>query len=697
MTTGSRRSEKQGNQNEPAAAKPKFGRAGTIAGAVLVGGILLTNPNPFKFINNNQSNVSAAYGDNMAKYQEPKAKPYGKSIISAEEQVKKWEKDVLNIYKEQSEFLNMENKMRNALKEHVKTESVAENFTAFLQGLTKDQRKLFLTITSALIEDPKALSAFVNATIMVDKRMKWGEKIPLDLDEKIKTDIQAGAGTADAYNSIMGEIGQDELSQHMFQMYLTAEKAKGRLEPATLFLDKYYVKKPLENDVLDKVATSAPSILKSAENFMQKTVLEMFDELMDPKLKMLNERERVLFLNILTRLDDVQRKYALGFITGVYAAAQDKGAIGNVYMSEMERLKDMWGFEFQEMLESVFERAEPGRNYTTLEKIMVTTLYHYSYMEAFQVNPPAEKSFFSQLLEHMVRSGTAATASSEKQSIEGQKYYAMGVGLSMYNTSQTDALVYSSALLFTPLLYGASASITAGLSFTAQAFVEWIVSKIDPAEVDLVTKFVFRSMGGKAKVSFVNDLYSLMEFGANIGYLGDKYRDIKKREDIDKALENIKKGITKGIVKWEKHPLMVTELHRLMNICVVATGQQPGKKWYKLYDLVLGETLIAIEDGVIKTEADMVDYTNVMDYISRTRRYNLGKVAEAIRKAVDKGHPLSEVLKNAVELAKDYKKIDKKALKNPKKAKPLFGLTTVPKKESYYAKTIPKKSGSEYA
>ncbi len=669
MTTYNHNSEREGKRDKgnsrKAASRVKFGRAGLIAGAVLSAGLLLTSCGSRPAI---QQNTPGSY------YESPSNKPYGKELEKDEKKIEKWEKSALTIYKEQSEFLNMEKNMEDMLSERIQLTSLTEGLPDLMKNLNKEQKKLFLTLASTMLDNPQKLSGFVKRTIIMQDMLKTGSdpSTALGIDkEKVLDDIQNNNQAAKAYNNVVNDIKGDALSEAMFFTFLYLEDAEKNAIPAVMYLSDNYVDKPISNDVLDAVASSLPTILKTIE-MEQKPAVEKFKEIMNPDTELMDERERVLFLNIMSRLSDIERKYAVSFVDSVYDALQTPQMIGQIYDTEMEMLRELCGFPFQEMLDSVLERAEEGREYTTKEKLMIATLFHYSFLEAFQVNPPMGKNFLAQLLETAAEGFARGTAHSASSQIRSEEYVAMGAALN-WGTTETDSLTRAKNLLFTPLIYGASVALSDTVTFAAQYFINWIVKIISPTELELVTKLSFQAMGGKKKKSTLNDLYALMEFGAGIGILGDKYKDVDERIKIKKALNNIRKGITNGTIDVDENPIMVAELYRLLNVCVVATGQQPGVNWYQVFDTVLGDTLEAVEDGVIKSEEEMVDYVNVMDFVSRKRLYKLGKVSEAIRKAHHEiKYPLSTILENAAELASEKKKISKFTLRNPDKAKPVF-------------------------
>jgi hypothetical protein len=667
MTTHNQDAEKQGYRKSTTRRdRRKFGMAKLIAGAVLTGGLLVVSCGSSGTMNSSPN--TAAY------YADPSKKPYGKKIEKDKEKIEKWEDHAFVIYKKQSTFMDMEKRMEDMLSERMEVASLAEELPDLMKDLNKDQRGLFLTITSTMLDNPKKLSNFVKRSVLMNDMLKTGAEpssvLGFEKDimlEPIEKDTQA----AKAYNKIIEELEGDALGQAMLLTFLNMEGQENKSIPAALFIKDHYVDKPIEKEVLNNVSKAIFPLLKTTE-LEQKPPLEKFRELMSEDTSLLNEREKVLFLNITSRLNDIERKYAISFVDSFYEAVKDPQTVGMIYDTEMEMLQGLWGFPFQEMLDSVLERAEDGRDYTTPEKLMIATLFHYSFLEAFQVNPPMGKSFLARLLETAGKGFARGSAHAEASQIRSQEYIAMGAALN-WGGAETDILTRTKNLLFTPLIYGASVALSDTVTFAAQYFINWIVKVINPTELELVTKLSFHAMGGKAKKSTLNDLYSLMEFGAGIGILGDKYKDVDERMKIKKALNNIRKGITNGTVNVDEHPLIVAELYRLMNICVVSSAQQPGVNWYQVFDTVLGDTLEAIEGGAIKNEEDMVDFTNVMDFVARKRLYHLGDVAEAIRKAYHKTkYPLSQVLENAAELASEKKKITKGTLKKPHKAKPVF-------------------------
>ncbi len=662
----------------------------------------------------------------------------GPTMKPKEETLEKWGAEVLKVYESEADTYKMYDMVFEKIRKFEEQAKTVDAFDTFLESFGKDSmaRNHFLLMGYALLDDPKKLEKFVknamgNAAIMKEIKGATASTMLKKEEAKLKEAVgKEDSETIQKYNDIVEYMGKDELSKVILTLYLSEMEKSGDLKYGIGYVYDKSIGKELNYDMVMTAEEKIRNMLKKSDiEAQKKTLEEKFEDLMDPKSNLLNEKEKTLFLNISYRLALIEPHYAAAFVGEFYDIALSEEKTGEaVYRQMLGMMESTWGDPLKEYFQNTFEHAEKiGMPYTTKERIMLMALYNYSFMEAFGIKPPHSHGFIAQLFITGVQNFGQAMGYSQKQALTTETYAAISAARSDVPTEQEpDATAMAKRMLYVPLLYAAGVSAASMLTFTAEYFVNWLVSLLNPGQQKLVERLTLKSLYKGA----LPDPFSVMEYGAAIAIVGEMY----KRTITDPKLMKVKgplnviigKGLYNKVVDYREDPEMAPQLWRLLLITVQAGLQHPKAGVLEWADSVTSYVLKGIEKGKIKNAEDLAYFVDALYYIANFGGYNLADVVEAVldetgkKFGPHKGKSLKKVVDDAKWLAFNeikitsgiggtLRKVDgwKKKWKDEsfrKKIKKEKGKkwysAMVPKKEeeaTFYAKLTPKKAGGAYA
>lgn len=356
----------------------------------------------------------------------------------------------------------------------------------------------------------------------------------------------------------------------------------------------------------------------------EKLVLEeKFGELMDPKSGLLNERERTLFLNMCYRLNLVEPYYTAAFVGQFYEVAKQKEEKKEEVLQQIFNMTgSAWGVEVKESFQDTFQHAKlAGVPYSTNEKIMLTSLANYSFMETLRIRVPIGHSFLAQLTE------TAALSSLKSQ-------------------QENDSATTAKKLLYNHLMYPSGLALNNMDKISAITFSEWTSDRIDPEFKKMFGNLVFKS----SKTGLLNNPFSAMEYISSLGIIGGAYftQPLPPKENFSKILDKVS-GSVHGFI-WGA--AMKAQIWRLVLIGTQTALLNPTTSALKWLDSIISDVSKAIDKGKIKNAKELKGVADALYFIAQFGGYDLAKVTDAILDEVGKkGRSLDDVLSEAKWLA----------------------------------------------
>jgi len=612
----------------------------------------------------------------------------------------------------------------DVLKHSGASEEASAALRSFLITLTPKQKDLFLFGTFMLMTEhgEEAVVKFMKTIIEYQKIVQAGGT-PAEMNrqlEEVKKALDGRDASPDARTAFaelikaaskdeVGGVARPEpdtkLLKAIFAEILATHSKTGKLEDAVLYLKaKWLDTTPAERAAyMTTTAELIPSVLKGRDMRLSKSTEEKLKELLDPKNNLLTERERLLLLTVLDKLRQIEEQYPQAFIDAFYAAAKSKKMQSKIYVEMLQALKDIWQRPSTEaerlsvpggerLVEKVDRNLRNLQNMgietTYLEKILILSTFHYSFLEAFQLKPPRSPDFAVELTKRVLKSFAETTSKAQEGALSARilNQEAVAYGYLAGRTKSPERKAVDDFLI-TPVIAGASRAGVEVFNTLAIGFVSWLSDNLDPGEFMLVERMLSKAISS----GLLHDSYSMLEYAAAIGALGDKlqrgpginlFGRVTSGEvfDIERPLYGAAEHKVKHRSDYRNSPVRQALVFRLIAATAQGGLQQPEEVLASLFR-------DGFDRGILRTDEDLAKFVRTMTIVAESAAgYRLGEVAKEIMNAlyspgvaipilrlrIGEGTrtPIDTVLQNAEYLADHDLKITEGTLRNPRKAKP---------------------------